>query len=168
MNPKTLLSCMEQKSCGNERPRRVAQQRGDTTVPRQWLGSCTVRRLWIPCVGTAIPGSQNKRVSPEDHCGRPHLPVSQCRFLLAFDGQTASSEPDTEWTFLRMKISKAVYVRRSGSLQERLWAPNTKSSPKVMHWPWRMSKRGDFPPVAGQYFINSVVQRWSSSSKSMG
>ena len=148
MNPKTLLSCMEQKSCGNERPRRVAQQRGDTTVPRQWLGSCTVRRRCIPCVGTAILESQNRRASPEDHCGRPHLPVSQCRFLLAFDGQTASSEPDTEWTFLRMKISKAVYVRRSGSQQDRLWAPNTKSSPR--EWPWRRSQRGDFPPVAGQ------------------
>ena len=53
-----------------------------------------------------------------------------------------------------MKISKAVYVRRSGSQQERLWAPNTKSSPR--EWPWRRSQRGDFPPVAGQYFINSV------------
>ena len=31
--------------------------------------------------------------------------------LVAFDGQTASSEPDTEWTFLRMNISKAVYAR---------------------------------------------------------
>ena len=92
-------------------------------IPRQWLGSCTFRRRCIPCVGTAILESQNKRASPEDHCGRPHLPVSQCRFLLAFDGQTASSEPDTEWTFLLMKISKAVYVRRSGSQQERLWLP---------------------------------------------
>ena len=72
---------------------------------------------------------------------------------MAFDKQTASSEPDT---ILRMKISKDVYVRYR-SQQEHLWAPKTKSSPKVMHWPWRMSERGDFPPVAGQYFINSVA-----------
>ena len=148
MNPYNLLFCKEQNSRGNKRPRRVAQQGGDTTVPRQWLGSCTVRRRCIPCVGTAILESQNRRASPEDHCGRPHLPVSQCRFLLAFDGQTASSEPDTEWTFLRMKISKAVYVRRSGSQQDRLWAPNSKSSPR--EWPWRRSQRGHFPPMAGQ------------------
>ena len=48
--------------------------RQQTTVPRQWLGSCTVRRRCIPCVGTAILESQNRRASPEDHCGRPHLP----------------------------------------------------------------------------------------------
>ena len=108
--------------------------------------------------------SQSRRASPEAHQSRPNLPVSKCGFLLAFDKQTASSEPDT---ILRMKISKDVYVRYR-SQQEHLWTPEAESSPKVMHWPWRMSERGDFPPVAGQYFINSVVQRWSSSSKSMG
>ena len=108
--------------------------------------------------------SQSRRASPEAHQSRPNLPVSKCGFLLAFDKQTASSEPDT---ILRMKISKDVYVRYR-SRQEHLWTPEAESSPRVMHWPWRMSERGDFPPVAGQYFINSVVQRWSSSSKSMG
>ena len=97
--------------------------------------------------------SQSRRASPEAHQSRPNLPVSKCGFLLAFDKQTASSEPDT---ILRMKISKDVYVRYR-SQQEHLWTPEAESSPKVMHWPWRMSERGDFPPVAGQYFINSVA-----------
>ena len=44
MNPNMLLSCKEQNSRGNKRPRRVASQGGDTKIPRQWLGSCTDRR----------------------------------------------------------------------------------------------------------------------------
>ena len=59
------------------------------------------------------------------------MPVSKCWLLSAFDMQTASSEPDTEWTFLRMKRSKDVYIRYR-SQQEHLWAPKTKSSPRVM------------------------------------
>ena len=127
------MSCKEQNSRGNKRPRRVAQQGDDTTVPRQWLDSCTVRRRCIPRVGTAILESQNRRASPEDHCGRPHLPVSQCRFLLAFDGQTASSEPDTEWTFLRMKISAPL-----GSQHEELAQGMALAEEPT----WRLSANG--------------------------
>ena len=48
--------------------------------------------------------------------------------------------------------------------REHLWAPQTKCSPRVVHWPSRMSPRGDFPPVAGPYLINSIALSSSSIS----
>ena len=43
-------------------------------------------------------------------------------------------------------------------------ARQTKCSPWVVHWPSRMSGRGDFPPVARPYLINSVALSSSSIS----
>ena len=143
MNLKPLMSCKWLCFLSRTRARKKKRSRRVTAgVARRWQDDSPPRAGF----------SQSRRASPEAHQSRLNLPVSKCGFLLAFDKQTASSEPDT---ILRMKISKDVYVRYR-SQQEHLWTPEAESSPRVMHWPWRMSERGDFPPVAGQYFINSV------------
>ena len=170
MHPNISFSCLEQNSCGNKRSRRVAASatRGwhDDSLPGAGFLYNSVPLDSAGWHGDSPPEagfSQSRRASPEAHQPRPNLPVSKCGFLLAFDKQTASSEPDT---ILRMKISKDVYVRYGSqpAQREHLWAPQTKCSPRVVHWPSRMSERGDFPPVAEQYLINSVALSSSSIS----
>ena len=54
--------------------------------------------------------STSRRASPEAHQSKPNLPVSRCRYLLAFCRTTAPPEPDTRCCSLRMKISEDLYI----------------------------------------------------------
>ena len=60
-----------ENSCAQKRSRRIAKQGGDTGIPRQGLGSCTVRRLSISQGGAAIPRQRLGSCSAGVH--RPRL-----------------------------------------------------------------------------------------------
>ena len=136
MNLQTLISYAEFCFLGsNKRSHRVAASAtkgwDDDSLPGAGFLYNSVPLDSVGWHGDSPPEagfSKSRRASPEAHQSRPNLPVPKCGFLLAFDKQTASSEPDA---ILRMKISKDVYIRYR-SQQEHLWAPKTQNSPRVM------------------------------------
>ena len=107
MNLQTLISYKE--FCFLGRTRAATNGPDESRRAQQGVARRFLARGWVQCTNRCLPEvgfSQSRRASPEAHRSRRNLPVSRCRFRLAFCRTTAPSEPDTECCCLRMQISK--------------------------------------------------------------